>query len=254
MKAVWLSSTYYLDLRVIDLSGDAERLFVRSIAYCGLAETGGFVSETALKTLGISAINKRKKELVGTGLWVSVGGGIRLSGWENWQKSGDDLLKRKTADRERQARHRQLSRDMSRDVTGGEENREEENYLRSSSVSRDIPRASDDEQRSAKTPIDGWKLIRDLIPAEHPQAIRSGLAVEAATLLKAGTPETDIRDALRLWLAKPNLGPRVLPSLVSEVIRNRSPVVLTRPSTTDQRVASIQALKLVTPNDRKEIR
>jgi len=253
MKAVWLSSTYYLDLRVIDLSGDAERLFVRSIAYCGLAETGGFVSETALKTLGISAINKRKKELVDSGLWVSVRGGIRLSGWENWQKSGDDLLKRKTADRERQARHRKLSRDTSRYVTGGEENREEENYLRSSSVSRDIPGASE-ERGGAKTPIDGWKLIRDLIPAEHPQAIRSGLAVEAATLLKAGTPETDIRDALRLWLAKPNLGPRVLPSLVSEVIRNRSPAALTRPSTTDQRVASIQALKLVTPNDRKEIR
>jgi len=253
MKAVWLSSTYYLDPRVMALSPDAERLFVRSIAYCGVAETRGFVPDRALKTLGISAVFRRKSELVSSALWVPVEGGIRLAGWENWNQSGDDLLKRRESDRQRQARHRQPSRDMSRDVTPPEESREEENYLRSSSVSRDVPGASE-ERGGAKTPIDGWKLIRDLIPAEHPQAVRSGLAVEAATLLKAGTPETDIRDALRLWLAKPNLGPRVLPSLVSEVIRNRSPAALTRPSTTDQRVASIQALKLVTPHDRKEIR
>lgn len=125
MKAVWLSSTYYLDPRVMALSADADRLFVRSIAYCGVAETRGFVPDRALKTLGISAVFRRKSELVSSGLWVSVEGGIRLSGWENWNRSGDDLLQRRESDRNRQARRRSLSRDTSRDVTPPEESREE---------------------------------------------------------------------------------------------------------------------------------
>jgi len=125
VKAVWLSSTYYLDPRVMALSADADRLFVRSIAYCGVAETRGFVPDRALKTLGISAVFRRKSELVSSGLWVSVEGGIRLAGWENWNRSGDDLLQRRESDRNRQAKRRSLSRDVSRDVTPPEESREE---------------------------------------------------------------------------------------------------------------------------------
>jgi hypothetical protein len=86
--------------------------------------------------------------------------------------------------------------------------------------------ARDDDRETPQrpvVPVDGWKHVRDLIPDQHPQAVRTGLAQQAGTLLKAGTPEGDVRAALELWLAKPNLGPSVLPSLVSEVIRGRSP-------------------------------
>ncbi|EHK86402.1 hypothetical protein AK37_01602 [Rhodococcus pyridinivorans AK37] len=86
-----------------------------------------------------------------------------------------------------------------------------------------------------------------MIPAEHPQASRTALAMQAGTLLKGGTAPSDVHDALALWLAKPNLGPGTLPSLVSEVIRNRSrPTPASAgltPSTADQRFAQAQALK-----------
>ncbi|AUM18271.1 hypothetical protein CSW53_18115 [Rhodococcus ruber] len=57
------------------------------------------------------------------------------------------------------------------------------------------------------------------------------LAMRAGELLKGGTPDTDVRAALELWLTKPNLGPGVLPSLVSEVIRNRSQPAAAAPGT-----------------------
>jgi len=86
-----------------------------------------------------------------------------------------------------------------------------------------------------RIPIDGWRLVRDLIPAEHPQAVRTGLAVQVATLLGGGTPEADARQALQLWLSKPALGPGILPSLVSEVIRKRNPGMSR--ATSDNKVA-----------------
>ncbi|OCH80186.1 hypothetical protein A9310_22450 [Gordonia sp. UCD-TK1] len=50
-------------------------------------------------------------------------------------------------------------------------------------------------------------------------------------MLRAGTDETDVADALQLWLTKPNVGPGILPSLVSDVIKARRPTaVVAKPS------------------------
>lgn len=76
------------------------------------------------------------------------------------------------------------------------------------------------EPRSA--PVgDGWPLVREIIPDEHPQAVRTELAIQASALLKAGSAPGDVAAALRLWPTK-NLGPKALPSLVSEVINTRN--------------------------------
>ncbi|KZM68325.1 hypothetical protein [Nocardia terpenica] len=76
--------------------------------------------------------------------------------------------------------------------------------------------------RGRKVDPDGWRLVREIIPAEHPHPTRTDLAIRAAALLKSGTPEPDVRAALGLWLDKPHLGPGALASLVSEVVRLRS--------------------------------
>lgn len=73
MKAVWLSSTYYLDPAISSLPhGDAERLFTRAIAYCGNAETRGFVPKSALKTFGIRAVSRRVSELIDAGIGTKL--------------------------------------------------------------------------------------------------------------------------------------------------------------------------------------
>ncbi len=67
----------------------------------------------------------------------------------------------------------------------------------------------------------GAELVRRIIPSEHPAAVQTALRHRASELVNTGTPAADVEAALRLWLTKPNLGPNVLPSLVSEVLKSR---------------------------------
>jgi len=91
---------------------------------------------------------------------------------------------------------------------------------------------------------DAYRLVDSAIGREHPHAVRTALAMEVGTLLLSGTDKDLVFSALTLWLTKPHLGPRSLPNLVSEAIRVRNrPAPGSRPSTTDQRVADMQALK-----------
>lgn len=69
---------------------------------------------------------------------------------------------------------------------------------------------------------DAYRLVDRTIGREHPYAVRTELAIQAGTLLVTGTSSALISEALELWLAKPHLGPRALPNLVSEAIRLRA--------------------------------
>lgn len=233
MERVWLATTYYMDPAVEALSPNAERLMTRAIAYCGNAENSGYITAKALKNLGIPAAKARTLELLSARILVETGcvDLYQFRSWDYWQKEGNALLKRKKSDAERQARHReaqkkqdQMSRDTSRDVTPLEKRREEENSKESSSSSLVSNGREEDEPRSKPVPVEAWKLIRAVIPAAHPQAVRTDLAMRAGALIKSGTPEPTVRAALELWLTKPNVGPGILPSLVSEVIKSASPL------------------------------
>jgi len=71
-------------------------------------------------------------------------------------------------------------------------------------------------------PPNAWAVIREVIPAEHPQPVRTELALQVSTLQKSGTAPDVIKDSLTLWLKKPTLGPRALPLMVSEVLKRRN--------------------------------
>jgi hypothetical protein len=227
MRAVWLSSTYYLDPAVEQLKPAEELLFVRALAYCGQAESEGWVSPRGLLALGSRYASRSARTLVAVGLWVEdERGGYRFRTWDHWQESGNDLLRRRRADRERQAKKRATDGAVSRDghvtVTPTEERREEKekNGSSSSGISSPVP-ASSAEPRGPVVSGQGWKLVRQVIPNHHPHATRTALALRAGELLHSGTPPDDVAAALGLWLGKPHLGVGTLPSLVSEVIRNR---------------------------------
>lgn len=94
----------------------------------------------------------------------------------------------------------------------------------------------------------GNRAVAALIPPAHPTKIRKQLAAEAAELLANGTSGEDVTAALARWLTHPNAGPRLLPSLVSDVIRERNGANHRRPvPVADQRIAALQALKTTTP-------
>lgn len=130
MKKVWLSSTYYLDPKFEGISATTERLFTRLLAYCGNAETEGFLPRNVFKTVGLSNGNRSFIDLIQRGIIVPAEeGGHRFAAWSDWQDKGDKLVQRQKADRERKRKQRerqeQMSRDASRDVTPAEERREE---------------------------------------------------------------------------------------------------------------------------------
>jgi hypothetical protein len=72
----------------------------------------------------------------------------------------------------------------------------------------------------AATP--GAALVAQLIPPEHPDSVKAMLRIKASELINTGTPPDVVADALRLWVNKSGVGPGILPSLVSDVIKSRN--------------------------------
>lgn len=84
-----------------------------------------------------------------------------------------------------------------------------------------------DERSGPKVPIQGWKLVREHTPANLGQSSRSMLAIRVDEMIRSGTPESDVRACLDLWMTKPEAGPGLLPHLLAEVVKTRDhkPVV-----------------------------
>lgn len=109
-----MSSRFYMDPAVARLpDADAELAFVRSLAYAGAMETGGFIP----KSIAPSLFRRRRYQaaveaLQSSSLWIPVRGdrdqleGWRISRWEDWQEELEVLSRRRAADRERKRRER----------------------------------------------------------------------------------------------------------------------------------------------------
>lgn len=140
MDWVKLHTRFYVDPKVASLpDADTEMMFVRSLAYAGDQETGGFIPEASLPLLA----RRRRyaasvRALVGSGLWTAVDGGFHITRWDDRQKELENLAKRRAADRERKRRQRTsqqvsssdgASRDASADSHVTVQTQEEEEEL-----------------------------------------------------------------------------------------------------------------------------
>lgn len=242
MKAVWLSSTYYLDDAVGQLSGNAERMLTRALAYCGNAETSGFVSENAINLLGLPRPKRLAQELVDANIFVPrPGGGWDFRTWESWNSAGDALIARRKADRDRQARHRaeqrksrEQSREMSRDVTAPEKSREEENttYVGTDDLRNERGHEADAveapahiETTSTRTPAQPTSATRTVVRqvlgnAGYPRTTVDRLAVQVGKLAREGHPDKLIREALAEWDRRDNCTkPEFLPTVLADIVK-----------------------------------
>lgn len=121
MDWVKLYTSYFDDL-VLAISDDAaEVMFTRGLAYCGRAETGGFIPSSQLHHLTRSPA--RAKRIAGQlvrqapdgseGPWEVVDGGYRVRNWSHYQSELDALSSRRRSDRERKRRQRDKKKDES---------------------------------------------------------------------------------------------------------------------------------------------
>lgn len=227
MEKVWLATKYYLDDKLVGCTAATERLFTRLVAWCGDNETGGHLPENPHKFVALPSGKSNVLDLVSRQVLIKKPeGGYRFNGWGNWNSQMDDLQKRKKADRERKRKQREASdeRHVTCHVTSHAQSKRESKRTTTEVV--DTPHVSNAtaaEPRGPAVPIHAWTLIKNIIPREHSQATKTALALEASAMLTAGTPDDDVRAALELWLTKPNIGPRVLPHLLSDVLRARAP-------------------------------
>jgi hypothetical protein len=258
MEKVWLATKYYLDDKLAGCSAATERMFTRLLAWVGDNETGGKLPKNPHTFVGLLHGKSAVKDLVSRGVLLPESdGGFRFNGWGNWNAQADELAKRKQTERDRKRRERErrasMSRDMSRDVTltrvrvrdrDRDGSRDSASHV---SSTRDPETPPPDEQPSGP-PIqrDAARLVRDLVPADHPATVRTALRLKASELIHSGTDPDDVAEALRRWVTKSGIGPGVLASLVSDVVKERSGTAARAGpgrSTTDERVAQAQALK-----------
>lgn len=97
--------------------------------------------------------------------------------------------------------------------------------------------ATDSNGRGAVAATPGADLVRRIVPSSFPGADRTMLRIKASALINEGIPTADVEAALRLWVDKPGIGPGLLPSLVSDVIKNRNGPVNGQPTAFDRKKA-----------------
>ncbi|MCA1007416.1 hypothetical protein LCL87_16995 [Rhodococcus hoagii] len=124
------------------------------------------------------------------------------------------------------------NRHAARDADEDEATRADELF-----ASHESPLAPAEDRPGANVRPDAWKLIREAVPNTFPQATKTALALQAGQLLKAGTEPDIVREALKLWMAKPNAGPGLLPHLAADALKAR-----TRTSTPKRDAATEKAL------------
>lgn len=171
--------------------------------------------------------------------------GVRFRNWGKWQRTKEQWAAGNKANAERQRRHRErqnngvtsqpaapespphsnVSKPTGNGVSNASSVVEEsrDTYLRSEVSAPNVGRERDAE-RDISPPVEpsASRLVDVLIPHTFPAAVRTGLRLAASELIHTGTPNGDVAESLRRWLAKPDAGVGLLPHLAADVMRERA--------------------------------
>lgn len=255
--------------KVDPLSDSAFRAVIEAWCFCSRTQNDGVIP---MSTWTKKWKPKARRELLESGLAYIDGTNVRMHDYLEHQSSAAHIqaTRTKRAEAGRKGGLRKAE-NLANGVASARQNAKPEGSPDVPEVEVEVEKRSSThvdpaaslssargtDERGPVVPAEGWKLVRSTIPDTHPQAVRTDLAVRAGALTKSGTPPETVEAALRLWLTKPNLGPGVLPSLVSEVLKTQqsaTPLGRTM-STADKRVAEAQSLRACLENAewRKEL-
>lgn len=232
--------------KTVRAGDDALGMWVRAGAWCMRYLTDGFVPEWWVKQQPKGAA--KAKKLIDAGFWHP---GAERDGERGYQfhefvgPGRQDSREKIEADRELARKRKQKSRSASQEESRRDNHRDDhrDDHRESRQESRRSPgyipnptqpnptdnsghlpeSATESNARDSIAATPGAELVRQLVPNEHPDAVRTILRVKATELIRGGTPRETVAHAIELWLTKPALGPNALPSLVSEVLKSRHP-------------------------------
>lgn len=261
-EAIKLSSGYYVDPKFEGISANAERLFLRLLAWCGAHETAGSTPRQVLAMVGLSRSYGALSELITRGLVTDNGDlGYTLPGWSKWQSNVDELALRRKSDRERKAVSRGKSRDnpeMSQALGKGREGKGEVSSKAAASSTREEAAATEftDGTPIPPEPDDDWPalsivptaietgtsprkpqpsqaartLVRQVIPGLT-REVTDQLANHVAQAARDGTPDAAIRTGLERWRDDPDRPrPGALPYRIGDAARELAAQTSTTPA------------------------
>lgn len=237
----------------------------------------GAVPAEKLKEFGCTpAIRAALMSTTPEPLWVEGPhpGAIQFTRWTKWQRTCAEVKAYREAEAERKRNARNAKRNATTSRNGETSARTSEGHPPDvRPESRDpktetetetknsgyVPEsATEPNGRDAIAATPGADLVRAIIPAEHPDAVKTALRLRASELINRGTPTETVAAALRLWLTKPNLGPNTLPALVSEVIKTANGHARAAPvnglTAGEAKVVGWAQLGEPNPDERKAIR
>lgn len=233
MEKVWLASLYYVDPKLVGCSAATERMFTRLLAYCGNAENGGKMPAKVWTFVGLSNGKVAVLDLVSRGVLVALpDGGYEFPAWRGWQESGDKLAERRRKDRERKRAKRNGDGHVSAETSAEFRTTEERRGDKKTTSGQNAPHvstATDTDEQPAERPTgpaikpDAARMVREIIPRNQPDAVKSALRIKASEMLIAGTPPAIVEAALHEWMTRTDVGPGILPSLVSGLLKARDP-------------------------------
>jgi hypothetical protein len=70
---------------------------------------------------------------------------------------------------------------------------------------------------------DAYRLVDECGGKDYPAAVRTTLSMHVNQMLTQGMARSDVLAGVRKWVAMPKAGPNLLPSLVAEAIKDRTP-------------------------------
>lgn len=213
---------------------EALGMWLRAGSWCMRYLTDGFIPEWWVRQQpkGIA----KAKRLVEAGFWhVAEQAGEK--GWQfheflgpGRQDSREKIEAEREAARLRKAKSRQGSQQESRRDTPRDGRRTpgtnptQPNPEENSPTEESSPNVGGDERGlSAPVTPSASRLVSTLIPPTIPDSVRAGLRIQASQLINGDQVDGDVvAEALRRWLGRPGSGVGLLPSLASDVIRERA--------------------------------
>jgi hypothetical protein len=243
---VKLSTTYYLDERIMRVGEAAEVLFLRMIALAGQLESDGFLSAEQVRAVaprGCRSVAKRVLALQQADLIAAVTGGYRITNYGKWQRSRQQIAE----DRERNAARQRAFQARRKAAAAGEPN-----ALVTEQIRRDKIRTKATPPATPPNPapgrgsvvVRGGETPRAIITewtanATVPNSTAERAERELRKLIGEGIPFGTVRAGFTEWLESGMRSPGLIPDFVARAANggnngNRS--------TTDQRVMNGLAL------------
>ncbi|HEU5475675.1 MAG TPA: hypothetical protein VFV67_33970 [Actinophytocola sp.] len=232
--------------KAIKAGNAAIGLWTRAGSWSAQQLTDGYVPDDIAAVLGSPAQAKR---LVTAGLWHAVEGGYRFHEWNDPGRNPtrEKVLERRRTEADKKARARDAKsgkqQATARSPQGSPGSVPEglpegvrstpplpytDTHLDTRAATTSTRENDEPDDQPAPGPgitgprsVDAKHLVASVIPIELGSAVRTALAIETASLLRE-FDEPTIREALQLWASRTGIGPKVLPSLVADVVKSRN--------------------------------